>query len=209
MGLLGNQYRCCPHSALWAFVLQETYAPTILKRRVDRLRKQTGNERLHTEFDTDKPLIKVLQTATVRPFRLLTTQPIVQLVAVYMVYLFGLLYLILSTFPGDLGRRLCRECWNWWSELLISWDWIISGSTDKCTRERYNLSATQTWQQRHRATRVPDPFHVRRLCADSDRSVLVRVECGSKSALDNAEHRDRNLLCWIHHMPAVHADLHH
>lgn len=82
------------------FFLQETYAPTLLKRRADRLRKQTGNERLHTEFDTDKTLTSVLQTATVRPFRLLATQPIIQLVAVYMAYLFGLFYLILSTFPG-------------------------------------------------------------------------------------------------------------
>lgn len=82
------------------FFLQETYAPTLLKRRADRLRKETGNEKLHTEMDSDKTLVKVLQTALVRPFRLLATQPIIQLIAAYMAYLFGLFYLILSTFPG-------------------------------------------------------------------------------------------------------------
>lgn len=35
-----------------------------------------------------------------RPFLLLTTQPIVQVIALYMAYLFGLFYLLLSTFPG-------------------------------------------------------------------------------------------------------------
>jgi hypothetical protein len=40
----------------------------------------------------------------VRPTRLLATQPIVQLVAVYMGYLFGLFYLILSTFPSLYGE---------------------------------------------------------------------------------------------------------
>ena len=52
---------------------------------------------LHT--DSDKSLSEVIGPALIRPFRLLGTQPIVQLIAIYMGYLFGLLYLILSTFP--------------------------------------------------------------------------------------------------------------
>ena len=82
------------------FFLQETYAPTLLKRKAARLRRETGNELLHTEFDTDKTLVKVLEISTVRPFRLIATQPIVQMIAIYMAYLFGLFYLILSTFPS-------------------------------------------------------------------------------------------------------------
>lgn len=86
---------------LGLFFLQETYAPTLLKRKAERLRKETGNEKLHTEFDNpDQTLFKKLEISTIRPFRLLGTQPIVQLIAVYMAYLFGLFYLILSTFPG-------------------------------------------------------------------------------------------------------------
>ncbi|KAL8700614.1 MAG: hypothetical protein Q9201_005356 [Fulgogasparrea decipioides] len=86
---------------LGLFFLQETYAPTLLKRKAERLRKETGNEKLYTEFDNpDQSLFKKLKISTIRPFRLLGTQPIVQLIAVYMAYLFGLCYLILSTFPG-------------------------------------------------------------------------------------------------------------
>jgi len=56
---------------------------------------------LHTEWETpDRTLGKTLRTALVRPFRLLGTQPIIQFIALYMAYLYGLMYLILSTFPG-------------------------------------------------------------------------------------------------------------
>jgi MFS family permease len=80
--------------------LQETYAPTILGKKAARLRKETGNMALHTEYDDpDRTLTRVLGTALVRPFRLIGTQPIIQVIAIYMAYLYGLMYLLLSTFP--------------------------------------------------------------------------------------------------------------
>jgi hypothetical protein len=55
---------------------------------------------LHTEYDSpDKTLLKTLEVALQRPFKLLGTQPIVQVLACYMAYLYGLMYLMLSTFP--------------------------------------------------------------------------------------------------------------
>ncbi|KAK4981934.1 hypothetical protein LTR28_002885, partial [Elasticomyces elasticus] len=55
---------------------------------------------LRTEYDTpDKTFTSVLSTALIRPFRLLGTQPIVQVLAVYIAYVYGLMYLVLSTFP--------------------------------------------------------------------------------------------------------------
>lgn len=82
------------------FLLKETYAPRLLQLKADRLRASTGNLDLHTEFEADKTLPKVLRTATARPVRMLATQPIIQVIAVYMAYIFGLFYLMLSTFPG-------------------------------------------------------------------------------------------------------------
>ncbi|KAK7525828.1 MFS multidrug transporter-like protein [Phyllosticta citriasiana] len=82
------------------FFLQETYAPVLLNRKAAALRKETNNPALHTEYETpDKSLSTVLGTALIRPFRLLGTQPIVQFLAVYMAFLYGLMYLVLSTFP--------------------------------------------------------------------------------------------------------------
>lgn len=62
--------------------------------------KQTGNNNLHTEFDDpNRTFSKHLRTALIRPFRLLGTQSIVQALAIYMAYVYGLMYLVLSTFP--------------------------------------------------------------------------------------------------------------
>lgn len=82
------------------FLLQETYAPKLLQWKRDKLRKETGNMELHTEFDSpDRTLATTLKVALKRPFKLLGTQPIVQVLACYMAYLYGLMYLMLSTFP--------------------------------------------------------------------------------------------------------------
>jgi hypothetical protein len=71
-----------------------------LARKRDKLIKQTGNTALHTEFDSpDRTLAKTIRTAMQRPFILLGTQPILQVLACYMAYLYGLMYLMLSTFP--------------------------------------------------------------------------------------------------------------
>ena len=81
------------------FFLPETYTPAILKQKARKLRRETGNEHLHTEFE-DKKLSQLLAVALVRPFRLIGTQPIVQVLALYMAYLFGLFYLLFTTFSG-------------------------------------------------------------------------------------------------------------
>lgn len=80
--------------------MQETYAPILLRRKCAHLIRQTGNRSLHTKFDTtDKvPFVTKMQQNLVRPFRMLGTQPIIQFISVYMAYLYGLMYIVLSTF---------------------------------------------------------------------------------------------------------------
>ncbi|KAK7712942.1 hypothetical protein SLS63_012231 [Diaporthe eres] len=86
---------------LGLFLLRETYTPVLLRWRKEKLIKETGNTDLHTDFDDpDKTVSKTLATAFVRPFRMLFTQPIIQVLAIYMMFLYGIMYLILSTFPG-------------------------------------------------------------------------------------------------------------
>jgi multidrug resistance protein len=82
------------------FFLQETYTPVLLHRKKKRLMKETNNEALHTEYDhPERTIGKTLRISLIRPFKLLGTQVIVQVLAVYMAYLYGLMYLVLSTFP--------------------------------------------------------------------------------------------------------------
>lgn len=83
------------------FFLRETFAPVLLAQKKRRLIRETGNQLLHTEFDepADGTVWRTLGTAFVRPFRLLTTQVIVQVLALYGAYLYGITYLVLTTFP--------------------------------------------------------------------------------------------------------------
>jgi multidrug resistance protein len=82
------------------FFLQETYAPVLLQRKKNKLIKQTGNAELHTEWDYPRRTVaQTLKISLIRPFKLLGTQVIVQVLACYMAYLYGLMYLVLSTFP--------------------------------------------------------------------------------------------------------------
>lgn len=69
--------------------------------KAENLRKETGNTALHTEFEhPERTLANTMKRSLIRPFKLLGTQPIVQTLAIYMAYIYGLMYLVLSTFPG-------------------------------------------------------------------------------------------------------------
>jgi hypothetical protein len=74
--------------------LQETYAPKILHDKANRLRKETGNAKLHTQFERpDRTFAKVVAHGIARPMTFLLTEPIVQVLASYMAVLYGALYL--------------------------------------------------------------------------------------------------------------------
>lgn len=91
---------CGVIQAAGLFFLQETYAPVLLQRRKMCLVRETGNAALRTEYDhPERTLAQTLGIALTRPFRLLATQPIVQAMSLYMMYLYGMIYLVLSTFP--------------------------------------------------------------------------------------------------------------
>jgi multidrug resistance protein len=85
---------------LGLFFLQETYAAALLDRKKKELIKITGNKELHTEFDTpNRKFRSHIATAFKRPFKLITTQPIVQVLSLYIGFVYGVLYLVLATFP--------------------------------------------------------------------------------------------------------------
>ncbi|RYP75077.1 hypothetical protein DL769_003873 [Monosporascus sp. CRB-8-3] len=81
-------------------VFGETFAPVLLGRKAAKLRKETGNPDPHTKWQRpDRTFTKLALAAIARPFMLLATQPILQVLALYIAYVFGLTYLALSTFP--------------------------------------------------------------------------------------------------------------
>eukprot|EP01099_Mayorella_cantabrigiensis_P008020 TRINITY_DN7380_c0_g1_i1.p1 TRINITY_DN7380_c0_g1~~TRINITY_DN7380_c0_g1_i1.p1 ORF type:complete len:462 (-),score=70.02 TRINITY_DN7380_c0_g1_i1:423-1808(-) len=81
----------------WKF--QETYAPYILHQKAKMIRKQTGDSRYFAEGEgeVDQPVWKKVLKTMGRAFSMLFTQPIVQVMALYMAFSYGVLYLALST----------------------------------------------------------------------------------------------------------------
>lgn len=85
---------------LGLFFLRETYPPKILGNKSRNLRNSTGNQSWHTKWETpNRNFSNILKAALVRPFILLGTQPIIQILALYMAFLYGVVYLVLTTLP--------------------------------------------------------------------------------------------------------------
>ena len=62
--------------------------------------KETGNTALFTPSERVKStLAQQLGQALLRPMKLLTTQVIIIVMGAYQAYLYGLMYLVLTTFP--------------------------------------------------------------------------------------------------------------
>ncbi|OAX35714.1 MFS general substrate transporter [Rhizopogon vinicolor AM-OR11-026] len=103
---------------LGMFFLQETYAPFLLGRKAELTRKSMDAEKasyseIRTVFEgqdrsqegSDENILyascrTIMTKSLTRPFVLFTREPIVQLLGVYQAYLYGILYLFLTTLPS-------------------------------------------------------------------------------------------------------------
>ncbi|KAF2025363.1 MFS general substrate transporter [Setomelanomma holmii] len=84
-------------------VFRETYAPTILARRVAELRKDTGNARYYTEHErllANRSVLSIIWEALSRPLRLLMFHPIIQIDTVISAFDYGVLYIVLASFAN-------------------------------------------------------------------------------------------------------------
>ncbi len=105
MDLLGLIHVRRPHCFRRLFLLPETYAPELLKRKANKLRKETGNQALYTIYEKkdQHSWHWKLRHNIVRPFELLTTQPIIQVFSMYMAIVYGCMYILLTVFPRVFG----------------------------------------------------------------------------------------------------------
>lgn len=80
--------------------LPETYAPYLLRKRAQRLRKTTGDQRWHHPHEEVKVDVRsILTQHFARPVRMLFTEPIVACIAVYASFVYSVLYMCLEVFP--------------------------------------------------------------------------------------------------------------
>jgi MFS family permease len=78
--------------------MRETYPPVLLQRRVNKLKKETGNENLKSKLDSGYSGSELLRRSIIRPTKMLLTNPIVFFVALYVAVAYGILYLLFTTY---------------------------------------------------------------------------------------------------------------
>jgi MFS family permease len=92
-------------------VFKETHTPTILLRRAKSLRKESNNPQYQTpeeRLQANKSPAKILARALIRPIRLLTFHPIIQITSLISAFYYGILYIVLSTF-SDLWMNQYKQ----------------------------------------------------------------------------------------------------
>ncbi|CAN9436679.1 unnamed protein product [Alternaria alternata] len=85
------------------FFLSETFAPAILAKKAKAVRKAMKGIRndvvVRTEFETGDRMSKILRKRLILPFIMMFTHPATQAPSIYRAFLYGVMYLMLSTFP--------------------------------------------------------------------------------------------------------------
>lgn len=88
----------CIQVAGMAF-FRETFPPVLLGRKSKALRERSGNQALHTQWETrSSTLMERLLQAFARPILFLSTQPLCQVISLNGLYTYGLTYLVLASF---------------------------------------------------------------------------------------------------------------
>jgi multidrug resistance protein len=78
----------------------ETYAPTLLRRRADKLSKATGKVyRVPADRKAKLQLGPLFAAALSRPWKFLIFEPIVSILTIYTAVLYGILYLNFAAYP--------------------------------------------------------------------------------------------------------------
>lgn len=84
---------------LSTFFLKETNAAVLLKWKTSKLRTETGNTTLVSKMDRGLSPGQLLHRAILRPTKLLFLSPIVLGLSLLCAFIFGLLFLLFTTFP--------------------------------------------------------------------------------------------------------------
>ncbi|KAJ5221354.1 spermine transporter [Penicillium citrinum] len=86
-------------------LIPETYAPVILKRRAAKMRKETGNPNIVTEQEQKKlSLGDIARTNLIRPITMIMTEPVLDLMCMYIILIYSMLYAFFFAYPVIFGK---------------------------------------------------------------------------------------------------------
>ncbi|KAF7517857.1 hypothetical protein G7054_g13664 [Neopestalotiopsis clavispora] len=86
--------------ALSLIFMRETNATILLRRKADRINRETEGKYLVVEGDTQQKPRQIVLRAILRPTRLLLFSPIVTLMSLFSAFVFSLIFLLFTTFPA-------------------------------------------------------------------------------------------------------------
>ena len=81
------------------FLIQETYSPAILRRKAQKLRTESGEQRWWSRYDSKESFSKLLKVNLSRPFIMAFTEPICIFWNLYVAIVYGILYLCFVAYP--------------------------------------------------------------------------------------------------------------
>ncbi|WDK10709.1 major facilitator superfamily transporter [Colletotrichum graminicola] len=79
-------------------VLRETNAPVLLKRKTQRLQKQTGNMQLRSKLGSNLNPRELFLRSILRPSKFLVFSPVCLLLSIYGAFIYAMIYFMFSTF---------------------------------------------------------------------------------------------------------------
>ncbi|KAG5351147.1 hypothetical protein C0989_007737 [Termitomyces sp. Mn162] len=85
---------------IFTLIVPETLASVILRRKAQKLRKETGDDKYQTLGELEaQPLFQTLKVAISRPLIMMVMEPIVLFMSFYLSFIYALLYLLFFAFP--------------------------------------------------------------------------------------------------------------
>ena len=80
-------------------LIEETYTPSILRRRANKKRKETGDDRWWSRYEDKMAFWQLLRINLSRPFVMTVTEPICIFWDLYIALVYGVLYLCFVAYP--------------------------------------------------------------------------------------------------------------
>lgn len=90
----------CGVVSAFTFIMPESYAPILLRRKAKRLNKEHNTDVYVSKHDVDQvPFNEQIKTSLVRPFILMFCEPIILFMSFYLSFIYSLLYALFFAFP--------------------------------------------------------------------------------------------------------------
>ena len=82
------------------FICPESYAPVLLQRKAAKIKFETKNWAIHAPADESQVNMKeIVEKYLFRPFIMMALEPILDLITLYMAFIYGILYLFFEAYP--------------------------------------------------------------------------------------------------------------